>query len=131
MTEALAEAVAGLPEPVRTGQPFQPGRQKTGGRRKGVANRDRAFTIERIYELTDPIGVLARIANGQPLELAPEPGKPPALIYPTLADMLQAATVLARKVMPDLKAVRVEDGGNIVNVYLELRQRTTVGQPAE
>jgi hypothetical protein len=110
MTEVLAKP-AGLPAvspPARKGQPFQPGRKKTGGRRKGVPNRDRALTIARIMQMVDPIEGLARIARGEPMMLAPEPGKPAALVYPTLADVRAALVALANKVMPDLKSVAVD-----------------------
>ncbi len=130
--EALAEPVAApAPVPVRPPHLFQPGRAKTGGRRRGTPNRVKSYTVARILELSDPITILARIANGEPFELAPEPGKPPATVYPTMSDMLQAAIALARKVAPDLKAVKVEDSGNVVNVYLQLRQQTTVEQPGK
>ena len=56
------------------------GRPKTGGRAPGVPNRDRSVTIERIVKLADPIGALCRIANGEPMLQAPEPGAEPALI---------------------------------------------------
>jgi hypothetical protein len=117
--------------PVRSPHLFQPGRAKTGGRRRGTPNRVKSYTVARILELSDPIAILARIANGEPFELAPEPGKPSATVYPTMSDMLQAAIALARKVAPDLKAVKVEDSGNVVNVYLQLRQQTTVEQPGK
>ena len=106
---------------------FQPGRAKTGGRRKLTPNRESSVTINRIVRLADPIGVLCDIAIGKPMKVAPEPGSAVAIeVYPTMADRLQALTVLARKVMPDLRQVSVDDGGQLVSVVLQLGQKVTV-----
>ena len=43
-----------------------------------------------------------------------------------LADRLTALTVLAKKILPDLKQVAVEDGGQLVNVVLQLGQKVSV-----
>jgi hypothetical protein len=123
---APAKRLAGL-------RPFEPGRVKTGGRKKGTPNRNRTVTIERIIKLADPIGALCRIANGEPSKVAPEPGKPAELMYPTMTDRLQALKVLAAKVLPDLKQVAVEDGGRMVSVVMQIGQKVTVpgaGEPA-
>jgi hypothetical protein len=47
-------------------------------------------------------------------------------VYPSLADRLTALTVLAKKILPDLKQVAVEDGGQLVNVVLQLGQKVSV-----
>ena len=52
------------------------------------------------------------------------------LVYPTVADRLTALRILAAKIMPDLKAVEVADGGQLVNVVLQLGQKVVVA-PAE
>jgi len=104
------------------------GRPKSGGRAPGTPNRDRSVTIERIVKLADPIGTLCRIANGEPMLQAPEPGAEPALTHPTMADRLTALKVLAAKVMPDLKQISVDDGGALVQVWLQLGQKVTIGQ---
>ena len=109
---------------------FQPGRAKTGGRRKLTPNRESSITIERIVKLADPIGVLCDIAIGKPMKVAPEPGSAVAIeAYPTMADRIAALKVLAAKVMPDLKQVAVDDGGSLVQVVLQLGQKVTVEAP--
>ena len=64
-----------LPEALRRHQ-FKPGEPKRGGRRKFRPNQDRALTVDRIIRTADPIGALCRVANGDPLEAAAEPGLP-------------------------------------------------------
>lgn len=67
------------------------------------------------------------MANGEPLLAAPEPGAIEAtLIFPTVSDRLQALKILAQKIMPDLKAVEVADGGQLVNVVLQLGTKVAV-----
>jgi hypothetical protein len=106
---------------------FQPGQPKRGGRRKLTPNKDRTVTTNRIVKLADPIGALCDIANGKPMKAGLEPGaKEAVLVYPTVADRLQALKTLAAKIMPDLKAVSVEDGGQLVSVVLQLGQKVTV-----
>ena len=45
-----------------------------------------------------------------------------------MADRLTALKVLAAKVMPDLKQISVDDGGALVQVWLQLGQKVTIGQ---
>jgi hypothetical protein len=66
------------------------------------------------------------VANGEPFMLSPAPGEPPQLIHPTMSDVLTAATVLARKVLPDLKSVAV-DGAAGVPVAVMIRIGTDAG----
>jgi hypothetical protein len=101
---------------------FVSGRPKTGGRAPGVPNRNRSTTIDRILQLSDPIGALCKIANGEPRPAAPD-GE---LVYPTMADQLTALRTLAGKIMPDLKQVSVDDSGTAVTVLLQLAR---VGPP--
>src|SRR5688572_22618581 len=83
---------------------FQPGHSKTGGRGRGVPNKDRSFTIEKINQSANPIEFLCRIVNGEAFAVAPEVGSTEVvMVRPTLADRLQAARVLADKVLPSLK----------------------------
>jgi hypothetical protein len=105
---------------------FQAGHPKLGGRQKGVLNRNRRLSIERILELVDPIEGLARIARGEPMMLATEPGEPPVLTYPTIGDVRAALIALCHKVIPDLKSVSVEQTGNQVEVHLSLGQMVTI-----
>ena len=46
------------------------GLAKTGGRKRGVANKVTAATRERIEREADPIGLLARIVRGEAIEAA-------------------------------------------------------------
>ena len=102
----------------RPGAPKPPG----SGRQKGTVNRDRKVSIERILASADPIATLCTVASGQPLTLAPEPGADPKPIYPTLRDVLAAASKLLDKVLPDLKAVSMEATGNSVQINMAIGQ---------
>ncbi len=89
-----------------------PGLPKTGGRRKGVANRTRVQTLERINQECDPIGFLILVARGLQFEAATEPGATKKeKMYPTHDQRLDAAKVLARKVLPDTKSVEMSGEG--------------------
>ena len=84
------------------------GYPKSGGRQKGTCNKDRAQTVERIATLADPIGFLCSVCKGDRMEAALEPGaKKRTWWYPTGDQRIQAGMALARKVMPDQKAVEL------------------------
>ena len=88
----------------------KPGRPKgtprTGGRAKGTPNRDRTATIERIQKEADPVLFLCKVCRGDRMEAAPEPGaKKRTHWFPTADQRITAAQTLARKVLPDLKAI--------------------------
>ena len=86
----------------RPGSPKPPG----SGRKKGTPNKDRAATIDRIMREADPIGFLAKVCKGTCLEAAAEPGaKKRTRWYPTGDQRLTAAQTLARKVLPDMRAI--------------------------
>ena len=89
------------------GKPGRPkGYPKSGGRAKGTPNKDRAATVERIMREADPIGFLAKVTRGDRMEAAPEPGaKKRSWWYPTGDQRISAAQTLAKKVLPDLKAI--------------------------
>ncbi len=88
------------------------GYPKTGGRQKGVANRTRVQTLERINQEADPIGFLIRVARGLQFEAATEAGASEKVkMYPTHDQRLDAAKVLARKVLPDTKSVEMSGEG--------------------
>ena len=88
------------------------GYPKTGGRQKGVANRTRVQTLERINQEADPIGFLILVARGLQFEAATEAGASEKVkMYPTHDQRLDAAKVLARKVLPDTKAVEMTGEG--------------------
>ena len=96
------------------------GYPKTGGRKKGVPNRTRVETLERIESEADPIDFLCRVARGLQFEAATEVGAPEKVkMYPTLDQRLDAAKILARKVLPDSKAVELggpDGSGLTINV---------------
>ena len=85
---------------------FQKGGAKTGGRAKGAPNKVSAATRERIEEETDPIGFLVDVVNGEPIEVA-DPTDPSATttVYPSYEQRQDAGKTLARKVLPDMKAL--------------------------
>ena len=88
------------------------GHPKTGGRRKGTPNRTRIEVLERINQEADPIGYLIRVARGLQLEAAVEVGATvKTKFYPTVDQQLDAAKILARKVLPDQKALELAPGG--------------------
>ena len=76
------------------------------GRQKGTCNKDRAATVERIMREADPIGFLAKVCRGDRMEAALELGaKRRSWWYPTGDQRLTAAQTLAKKIMPDMKAI--------------------------
>jgi hypothetical protein len=66
-------------------------------------------TRERIMREADPIAFLISVTKGEPVKagVATDEGerKEQAKVYPSLDQMIRAAEVLAKKVMPDMKAV--------------------------
>jgi hypothetical protein len=79
---------------------------RIGGRQKGTPNKTSAATRERIEREADPIGFLIAIQNGEPFKVDPaEKGDEAAKVFPSLDQRITAATTLAKKVMPDMKAV--------------------------
>jgi hypothetical protein len=84
---------------------------RVGGRQKGTPNKTSLATRERILREADPIGFLISISKGKPVKVGPASGdgagKKEAKGYPSLDQRMQAAVTLAKKIMPDLKAVEV------------------------
>ncbi len=82
------------------------GQPKSGGRQKGTANKVSATTRERIEKEADPIGFLVNVVNGEPIEVA-DPTDPSATttVYPSFEQRQDAGKTLARKVLPDMKAL--------------------------
>ena len=119
----MTEALETLPIVALEPYAHKPKRAKYGGRGKGVPNRDRALSIERINRLADPIGGLCAIAIGRPVLAAPMPGAAAELVTPTMADRLTALKALADKVLPDLKSVEAGDGAGLISVVLNLDSR--------
>ncbi len=92
------------------GRGSAPGERK-GGRQAGVPNKVNAATRERIEKDADPIGLLCRIANGEPIEASPtKDGEEAQTLRPTLDQRMSAAQTLARKVQPDAKDRTVQFG---------------------
>ena len=82
------------------------GQPKSGGRQKGTANKVNATTRERIEKEADPIGFLVNIVNGEPIEVAnPADSSATVTVYPNYEQRQDAAKTLAKKVLPDMKAV--------------------------
>jgi len=87
------------------------------GRKKGTPNKVNQITRDYITKEGAPIRVLCQIASGKKIKAAAEPGSSKAAqIVPTLAERLRAAETLARKIVPDVKAVEVTGaaGGDLV-----------------
>ena len=89
-----------------------PGRPKgyprSGGRQKGTPNRDRAATIEKIMREADPLLYLCKIARGDRLEAGDgSHAKKKTWWFPTGDQRISALQTLARKVLPDMKAVEI------------------------
>ena len=88
------------------GRPRGLGKVPGSGRKKGTCNKDRAATVERIMREADPIGFLSKVCRGDRMAAAAEPGaKKRSFWYPTGDQRIQAGMALARKVMPDMKAI--------------------------
>ncbi len=122
--DAILEGVgddADQTEPKRgPGRP--PGYPKTGGRRKGTPNKDRAATLEAIRSYSDPIGFLEKVCRGLLIECRdPDADDPKAAILtrPSMEQRITAATILSKKVLPDCRAVELDtagDGALTINV---------------
>ena len=115
-----------LPEALRAYQ-FKPGERPVGRRPRRVPVADRQAAVAKIVRMADPLGVLCAIAAGEKVLVGGEEDASIAVeVYPSLPDRLTALTVLAKKILPDLKQVSVEDGGQLVNVVLQLGQKVSI-----
>ncbi len=106
----------------KPGRPKGLGKVPGSGRAKGTPNRDRTATIERIQKEADPILFLCKVCRGDRMEAAPEPGaKKRTHWFPTADQRIVAAQTLARKIMPDIKAVEHagRDGGPVTVTLLD------------
>ena len=75
--------------------------ERTGGRQKGTPNKASVATWDRIESEADPIGFLARVMNGQPIEASPsKQGEDSVQVFPTLDQRLTAASQLSRWMPP-------------------------------
>ena len=90
------------------GRPKGLGRVPGSGRKRGTPNKDRSATVARIAKEADPIGFLCRVCRGVRMEGAAEPGATKKTWwYPSGDQRISAAQTLARKCLPDMKAVEV------------------------
>jgi len=90
------------------GRPKGLGRVPGSGRAKGTPNRDRAATIEKIMREADPLLYLCKIARGDRLEAGDGPNATKKTWwFPTGDQRISALQTLARKVLPDMKAVEI------------------------
>ena len=78
--------------------PRPKGTPKTGGRAKGVPNRVNAATRDRIEQEADPIGFLIGVVCGADVD-----GE-----KPSLDQRMNAARLLAGKVLPDLRGIEMQ-----------------------
>jgi len=83
------------------------GRVPGSGRKKGTPNFDRAATTERIMKKADPLNFLCKIVKGDRFSAGVEADgrKKEHWVVPTLDQRITAAQILARKVLPDMKAI--------------------------
>ncbi len=97
------------------------GTTKTGGRVKGTPDKDRSATIARIQKEADPLGFLASVVRGGRFSAGSEPNaKEKTWIWPSLDQRITAAATLARKVMPDQKAVEQRQLGEPITVRINI-----------
>ena len=84
------------------------GYPKSGGRKPGTANKSSQLGRDFIIKRGAPIETLCKIAKGEKIQAADsESASKRSGIYPTIDQRLQAARILAAKVVPDQKAVEV------------------------
>ena len=90
----------------KPGRPRGLGKVPGSGRKKGTCNKDRAATVERIQKEADPILFLCKVCRGDRMTAADETGaKKKSWWVPTGDQRISAAQTLARKIMPDMKAI--------------------------
>ncbi len=115
MTETISNPKRG------PGRPKGLGRVPGSGRKRGTPNRDRSATIEKIMELADPLEFLCKVARGDRMSAASKTGAGTKSWWvPTGDQRISAAQTLARKVLPDMKAVELS--GEPVPITQILRQ---------
>ena len=92
MSKVVSDSIGGERMPASKGHP------KWGGRRKGTPNKINVATRSRIEAEADPIGFLCGIIRGRDVDG----------VAPTLEQRMNAAKILAGKVLPDLRSVEME-----------------------
>lgn len=99
------------------GRPKGLGRVPGSGRAKGTPNRDRTATIDKIMREADPLQYLCKVARGDRMEAGATVGaKKKTFWFPTGDQRITAMLALARKVLPDVKAVEYAgaEGGDLI-----------------
>ncbi len=90
----------------KPGRPKGLGRVPGSGRAKGVPNKANAITRDFIIREGAPVDFLCKVVKGRGFSVAAKPGDSErSKQFPTMDQRLQAARILAGKVMPDQKAV--------------------------
>ena len=113
------------------GRPKGLGRVPGSGRKRGTPNRDRAATIEKIMREADPLLYLCKIARGDRLEAGDGPdATKKSWWFPTGDQRISALQTLARKVLPDMKAVE-HSGDSPVQITRIERTIVRPEKPAE
>lgn len=105
----------------KVGRPKGLGKVPGSGRRKGVPNKDRAATLEAIRTYSDPVGFLESVCRGLLIECRDTDGKDQKatiLTRPSMEQRITAATILAKKVLPDVKSVELEVTDNTVTIQV-------------
>jgi hypothetical protein len=93
----------------RPGRPKGLGRVVGSGRAKGTKNRFSQDLREMILSRGRPIELLCDISSGRKIRIGPQAGPgDPQYTFPTLAQRIEAAALLMRKVAPDLSASTIE-----------------------
>jgi hypothetical protein len=93
--------------------------ERRPGRPKGSRNKNRVATAERINQEGDPIGFLCKVIRGGKIKAAAVDGATSrSWCYPTIDQRKDAATTLAKKVMPDLRpsdfGININGDGGVV-----------------
>ena len=84
------------------------GYPRSGGRAKGTPNKSSQLGRDFIIRKGAPIETLCKIAKGEKIQAADSESASKRIgIYPSIDQRLQAARILAAKVVPDQKAVEV------------------------
>ena len=86
------------------------GLAKTGGRKRGVKNRDSAAAIDAIVQSADPVGFLQMVCKGLLIQChdpTSDDPKATTMTRPSLDQRVDAAKFLANKVRASLKALEL------------------------
>ena len=95
-----------MTEKRKVGRPPGIPRTPGSGRQKGTPNRTNAVGRDFIIKEGAPIAFLCQVVRGRKFTSAKEPGGAERIVsFPSLDQRLNAARILAGKVMPDMKAV--------------------------